>query len=50
MSVPSIGELFQAYPAATSAVTKTSFVPLLSAAIVIALLRNLWNLSTSKPL
>ena len=50
ISVPSIGELFHAYPAATLAATNISLVSLSSAAIVMALFKHLWNFLTRKPL
>ena len=50
MLIPSICELFQAYPAAAPAATKISLVPLFSTTIVTTLSRNQWNFSTSNPL
>ena len=41
ISVPSIRELFHAYPAAKPVATKTSFVPLFSTETVIDLLINI---------
>ena len=50
ISVPSIGVLFQAYPATIPASVKKPKILLSPTVIVTALLRNRWNFSTSTTL